>query len=95
VLLVTHGIEQLVGGREGGAMHLIINNGYIAGRVLIWVVVAIALVLILTSFSIGRAVSRAKPGVTPEQMAQHWGRCRVCGGLAVKICTCRSGPNPA
>ena len=76
-------------------MHLIINNGYIGGSILIWVVAAIALVLILTSFSVGRAVGRTKADLTPEQMAQHWGRCRVCGGLAVKICTCRSGPNPA
>ena len=76
-------------------MHLIINNGYIAGRVLIWVVSAIALVIILTSFSVGRAVGRKKPDVTPEQMAQYWGKCRVCGGIAAKMCTCRGGPNPA
>jgi hypothetical protein len=63
-------------------MHLIINNGYIVGDVLIWVVVAIALVLILTSFSVGRALGHAKPDITPEQMAQHWGRWWVCGGLA-------------
>jgi hypothetical protein len=76
-------------------MHLIINNGHIAGSVLTWVVVAIALVIILMTFSLGWAVGRKKPEVTPEQMAQYWGRCRVCGGIAAKMCTCRGGPNPA
>jgi hypothetical protein len=76
-------------------MHLLIDNGYIAGSVLIWVAVAIALVISLISFSVGRAVSRSKPEVTPARMAQYWGKCRVCGGIAAKMCTCRSGPNPA
>jgi hypothetical protein len=47
-------------------MHLLISNRYIAGSVLIWVVVAIALVLILTAFSVGRAVGHSTPNITPE-----------------------------
>ncbi len=76
-------------------MHLFISNGYIAGDVLIWVVVAIALVLILTAFSVGRAVGHSRPNITPEQIARDWGKCRVCGGLAARMCTCRGGPTVA
>ena len=76
-------------------MHLLISNGWMIGSVQIWIVAAIALVIILTSFSIGRAMGRSKTDVNPERLAQYWGKCRVCGGIAAKMCTCRGGPSPS
>ena len=74
-------------------MHLVINNGYVAGTVLIWVVVAIALVIVLTAFSVGRAVGHSAPASTREPIARDWGKCKVCGGIAATVCTCRGGPS--
>ncbi len=78
-------------------MHLLITNGHISGSVLLWVAVAIALVLVLAAFLVGRAVGRSapRPYVTPEQIARDWGKCRVCGGLAARMCSCRGGPTVA